>query len=1018
MTLCILGRGAFLWAACAGIFLTSMTYVSAKAILGVDLGSLYMKVALVQRGAPLEIVTNMHSKRKTEQMILFDQGTRLYGSDASSLLARKPTKTPVAMSVMLGRDENHPAVKILSDRHYPLTPQYNETRKGLYLSIDGGKQNSTPEELTAMVLHYAEEITHQYGKEKGHTYGDITDCVLTVQSFATQTERQALLDAAELGGFHVLSLIDENTASAVNFGMDKAFEEPQIYLFYNLGGSSLQVSIIKFHSYEVPESKYSKKMKNVGSIEVLGKAWDSTLGGLAYDNHLVEYMADHFNREWRHARNHDKDIRDVPRAMTKIRLQANKVKHVLSANQEIPIHMDSLYDDLSLSMHITRSQFEDLCEDLTKRATDPIIAALAAANVTLEEITAIELIGGGMRVPKVQSSLTTIFGDMEQGMHINSDESMALGAAFYGANISTAFRVRQVGLVDINPFAIGVSLEDLEPDEENKSDEEEAWGKKATILQANGKIGVKKTIAFTHEKDIHCSLDYSDPKKLPVGAKVELQRYKVSGISAFAKEMEEKGLGKPKVSLQFELSRSGTTELIKAEALVEEIYTVEVEVELDEYEDDEEEETSASTNETSSSEDDTSGETQEKSSSSEGESNETTTEQKSSTTKIESNETAIEDEKETENKTESSAESLNETSKKDSSSEKEKPKKKKKTKLVEKEKKRTHRKSLDVETYYVGKIQPLSKELIEEYKLNIAELARLDKERIFLEEAKNKLESYFYSVKNKLIDYEENIAKISTEEQREELKKLSIEAEDWLFDEGDSADLETIQSKYDELAVPAEKVWFRLNEMTARPAAVKALNEKLVEIEEKFTTWVTNLTHITEEEKSDVFAKVESARKWLADKVDAQAEMAEHDEPAFSSEEVPLQTKPIHKLISKLSKKPKPKPVVVKKETEKNSTEDKSSNEGDNETASAESSEETEENESSSTDTEETEENDSSSTDTEETEENDSFSTDTEEKNEDSEEKENDANDTDEAVKDTKSSEPKTDETDETDEEL
>merc|ERR1712194_584163 len=227
----------------------------------------------------------------------------------------------------------------------------------------------------------------------------------------------------------------------------------------------------------------------------------------------------------------------------------------------------------------------------------------------------------------------------------------------------------------------------------------------------NGKIGVKKTIAFTHEKDIHCSLVYSDPKKLPVGAKVELQRYKVSGISAFAKEMEEKGLGKPKGSLQFELSRSGTTELIKAEALVEEIYTVEVEVELDE----EEEETSASTNETSSSEDDKSGETQEEFSSSEGESNETTSEQKSSTTKIENNETAIEDEEETENKTESSAESLNETSKEDSSSEKEKPKKKKKTKLVDKEKKRTHRKSLDVETYYVGKIQPLSKDLIEEY---------------------------------------------------------------------------------------------------------------------------------------------------------------------------------------------------------------------------------------------------------------------------------------------------------------
>jgi hypoxia up-regulated 1 len=562
-----------------------------------------------------------------------------------------------------------------------LTPEYNETRKGLYLSIDGGKQIHTPEELTAMVLHYAEEITHQYGKEKGHTYGDITDCVLTVPSFSTQTERQALLDAAELGGFRVLGLIDENTASAVNFGMDKTFEEPQIYLFYNLGGSSLQVSIIKFHSYEVPESKYSKKMKRVGSIEVLGKGWDSTLGGLAYDNRLVEYMADHFNREWRHARGHDKDIRDAPRAMTKIRLQANKVKHVLSANQEIPVHIDSLHDDLSLSMHFTRTQFEELCDDLTKRATDPIIDALASANVTLEEITAIELIGGGMRVPKVQSSLSTVLGDMELGMHINSDESMALGASFYGANISTAFRVRQVGLVDISPFAVGVTLEDLEIDEEKKSSEDEdAWGKKATIFKANGKIGVKKTIAFTHDQDVHVSLDYSDPEKLPVGAKAELQRYKVSGVSAFAKEMEEKGLGKPKVSLQFELSQSGTTALIKAEAAVEETYTVEVEVEID---DDDEEETVASSNETSSSEDDKESKTGETSSSSEGESSETTTEEKSSPSEGESNETSTEDEKETENKTGGSAESQNDTSKEDISDKEEEPKKKK-TKLVEK----------------------------------------------------------------------------------------------------------------------------------------------------------------------------------------------------------------------------------------------------------------------------------------------------------------------------------------------
>jgi hypoxia up-regulated 1 len=466
-----------------------------------------------------------------------------------------------------------------------LTPLYNETRKGLYLLVDG-KQEFTPEELTAMVLHYAEDITHAYGKEKGHVLGTISDCVLTVPSFATQSERLALLDAAKLGGFNVLSLIDENTASALNFGMDKTFEEPQIYLFYNMGASSLHVSVVKFHSYELPESKYSKKMKRFGSIEVLGKGWDVTLGGVAFDHRLVDYMADHFNREWRKVGGHDKDIRSIPRAMTKIRLQANKVKQVLSANSEIPIHMDSLHDDIALSMHISRTQFEELCEDLMERAVAPVHAALASANLTLTDVTAIELIGGGMRVPKVQAGLSSVLGDKELGMHINSDESMALGAAFFGANLSTAFRVRQVGLIDINPFPVEVSLENLVKETKSDNPDSEPWSKKAIIFKPNSKIGIKKTIAFTHDEDIHCALNYADMETLPAGSQVELQRYKISGVAEFAKEMEEKGLGKPKVSCQFELSLSGITSLVKAEAVVEETYKVEVEEEIDDDDDD------------------------------------------------------------------------------------------------------------------------------------------------------------------------------------------------------------------------------------------------------------------------------------------------------------------------------------------------------------------------------------------------------------------------------------------------
>lgn len=366
-----------------------------------------------------------------------------------------------------------------------------------------------------MVLSHAKEMTIAYGKEKGNELTSIHDCVLTVPSFATQAERQAYLDAAALADFNVLGLIDENTASALNFGMDKMMEEPKIYLFYNLGGSSLQVSVVKYHSYEVPESKHSKKMKSVGSIEILGKAWDQTLGGEAFDNRIVDYMADHFNREWRKARGHNNDVREIPNAMTKLRLQANKVKHVLSANQEIPVHIDSLHDDFSLSMQISRAQLEELCDDLMERAVAPVHNAIKMANLTLEDIDEIELIGGGMRVPKVQADLSAALGGKELGLHINSDESMALGAAFFGANLSTAFRVRNVGLTDINPFPVKITLKDLE--EATPKESEEPWFKEATIFKAQGKLGIKKTIAFSHDVDVHCALDYAEPDTLPEG---------------------------------------------------------------------------------------------------------------------------------------------------------------------------------------------------------------------------------------------------------------------------------------------------------------------------------------------------------------------------------------------------------------------------------------------------------------------------------------------------------------------
>ena len=533
-------------------------------------------------------------------MVLFDAGSRFYGADASSLLARKPHLTPTQMSVLLGREIDHPSVAVLKERHYQFEPLYNETRSGVCLSVDG--KEFTPEELVAMVLTHAKDITAAYG-----VTAPVKDCVLTVPAFYTQHERRALLDAAELAELNVLALINENTAAALHFGIDRIDTTPVNYLFYNMGAGSLQVSVVRYLSYPHKVSKYDKA-KTVGAFEVLSSAWDATLGGASFDARLVDFMADEFNAVWNKARGStDKDVRNFPKSMAKLMIQANKVKEVLSANSEIPVFIDALQDDINYQTHISRAKFEEMCHDLLVRAGKPIEQALKLANITLEELDAVELIGGAMRVPKVQEAISHVLGNgkLELGMHLNSDESMALGAAFHGANVSTSFKVRHVGMADVNTFPIAVDMTDLEvgkeekksggglfgigkkksEDAKKKSNDDDAWAKHATIFKLGSKLGVKKTIAFSYDKDVHVEINYEESDTLPIGTGLSIEQYDVSGIAEFAKEMAAKELGTPKVSLQFELDTSGLTRLVKAEAVVEETVMVDEEIEVDDDDD-------------------------------------------------------------------------------------------------------------------------------------------------------------------------------------------------------------------------------------------------------------------------------------------------------------------------------------------------------------------------------------------------------------------------------------------------
>jgi hypothetical protein len=223
--------------------------------------------------------------------------------------------------------------------------------------------------------------------------------------------------------------------------------------------------------------------------------------------------------------------------------------------------------------------------------------------------------------------------------------------------------------------------------------------------------------------------------------------------------------------------------------------------------------------------------------------------------------------------------------------------------FVKKEKKKVHKKSLTVKTYYVGRVQPHSPELLAESRAKLLELAAKDKERMMLEEAKNKVESYIYK----------------TKKQREEVEKLANAAEEWLYEDGYSADLATMVDKYAELSVPFEKILLRISESTARPDAVEKFRAKLTEIEGLMAKWEESKPQVTEEERSMVLKLVEEVRKWIEDKEKAQAKKKAHEEPIFVSDEVPLQLKPIESMVVRLSRKPKPKPP--KEEKNETSTE-------------------------------------------------------------------------------------------------
>lgn len=868
-------------------------------VIGIDFGSDTMKVAIVQPGTPLEVVTNFQSKRKTPTCLAFYRGERHFGADGYALIGRKPELSIAKFNRIIGKDPEHPHTKELKAQYFPYEIYSNETSGSTCVKVEDTYY--TAEELMAMMLQHAKQITHNFGGKV------IKDCVITVPSSFTQHERSALFTAASIADLNVLTLIEENTAAALHYGIDRVFEQPNTVLFYNMGASSVQVTIVTYSAYTV---KDGSKNKTIGQFEVVGKAWDEGLGGFNFDVKLTDLLAVRFNEVWnKRADGKGKDVRDFYRPMTRLRLEANKIKEVLSANNEFPFKAEQLHADVDLTTKITRAEFEDACSDLIARLTKPIEGALAMANLTLGDVHAVELLGGSVRIPKVKKTLDEYFkaSKLELGQHLNGDEAMALGAAFRAANLSTNFRVRKVGLTETSTYGVSVRLETLPKSDEPVSggffgslgsllkggasantdthvEGEESWSKHTGLYPSKSTFPSKsKTLAFHYDKDILCKVHYDDNESLPAGEASLLAVYNITGIAEFAKEAAGRGLEQPKVHLSFSLDSSGVVVLHRAEATVELPVTPAPEEPVVPTVLSDNVDNTSSTSETSEAKPEAEGEGDAK----------TTDKDKSSKDK----------------------------SSKDKKSKDKKDKQQKKEKEVKKDS--TLRRVLTIsENHKLVSPATWSASSIAEARTRLRALDLIDETRKAREAALNDLEGYIYSVKNKISDNEDGLKKVSTDEQRNEVLELASAAEDWLYDEGRTADLAAYKAKHSELRLKAEAIFSRYSELSDRPAAVSKARKQLGEVRKKVDAWGEALPHVTEGEKEKLLEAVGKVESWLLEKEGLQAQRSAFEDAVFESADVPLQLKTVSLQFEKLMKKPKP-PVEKEKVSPVNSKDSK-----------------------------------------------------------------------------------------------